>query len=191
MSRLLEDLRRRLEKRARGRTLIVLLLITWSLYSLMMFYTIPLVMDYAHGMKLLDMQPLGYNVDYARTLMTQLGEEGRHAYLFRQLPIDMIYPFCFALTYSLLLVYLFRRGFREGNFICHFFAVPVLGGAFDYLENLGEITMLVSYPDFPDWLIRLTGAFSILKSFFTTIFFVLLVIGLIAAGVRRYRPIAS
>lgn len=35
-------------------------------------------------------------------LLSALGENGRHAYLFHQLPFDMLYPFLFGVTYCLI-----------------------------------------------------------------------------------------
>jgi len=52
-------------------------------------------------MKLLDMLPTGYNQDYVSELFRTLGENGREIYLTNQIPVDMIYPLLFGLTYSL------------------------------------------------------------------------------------------
>ena len=48
-------------------------------------------MAFSGGMKLLDMMPLGYDMDYINTLFETLGEKGRDIYLYNQIPVDMIY----------------------------------------------------------------------------------------------------
>ena len=57
----------------------------------MLTITIPKVMSFAGGMKLLDMMPLGYNSEYVNSLFNNLGKKGREVYLLNQIPIDMIY----------------------------------------------------------------------------------------------------
>lgn len=175
-----------LEKYAKGKIVLALLLITWAVYAYMLSTTIPLVMRYAHGLKLLDMQPMGYTVEYARTLFTNLGAAGRDAYLFKQIPVDMFYPFLFALSYSLLLTYLFRKSFRPESKMHNLALVPIFAGVFDYLENIGIIYHLQSYPQLSDSMIRLTSVFSMLKSIFTMIFFVLLFVGLGGILMKRF-----
>ncbi len=176
-----------LSKYASGKNVIILLIITFSVYGFMLMVTIPNIMNYANNMELLDMQPTGYDANYAKTLFDSLGEEGRDAYLFRQIPVDMIYPFLFALTYSLLLIYLFQKGFNLSSKIKYFALVPILGGLFDYLENFSIIFMLFIYPEFSDALANTSNIFSILKSLFTTLFFILLLIALVSILIRRLR----
>jgi hypothetical protein len=75
-----------------GKKIFVLFVLTSIVYVFMLTITIPKVMSYAGGMKLLDMMPAGYSSDYVNSLLGALGTEGRNAYLFRQIPIDFIYP---------------------------------------------------------------------------------------------------
>ena len=72
---------------------------------MMLTITIPMVMSFSDGMKLLDMMPAGYSAEYVNTLLNTLGEQGRNAYLFQQIPVDMVYPFLFAVSYCLLFAY--------------------------------------------------------------------------------------
>ncbi|MCP4704040.1 MAG: hypothetical protein GY865_05480 [candidate division Zixibacteria bacterium] len=176
-----------LGKYASGKNIVILLFITLAIYSLMLFYTIPNIMIHSDGMELLDMQPTGYSAEYAKSLFENLGEKGREYYLFRQIPVDMLYPLLFAITYSLLLIFLFRRAFSPVSKIHYFSLVPILGGLFDYLENFGIIFMLLIYPEFSNLLAQTTNLFSIFKSGFTTIFFTLLFIALIALFIKRIK----
>lgn len=180
-----------LSKYSTGRNVLFLFLITQIIYFLMLFYTIPNVMNYANSMKLLDMQPTGYSAEYANTLFDNLGADGRDSYLFRQIPVDMIYPFLFIITYSLLLTYLFRKSFNPESKIHSLNIIPFFGGLFDYLENIGIIIMLSIYPSFSVHLANMTNAFSILKSTSTTIFFVILVVGLVGFIFKKFKKVKN
>lgn len=76
-------------------------------YFVMLFYTIPQVAKYAPGMNLFDLSPTGYSFEYANELLHTLGSDGRDLYLYKQLPLDFIYPGLFAISCSLLLSWLF------------------------------------------------------------------------------------
>ena len=75
----------------------------------MLIITIPKTMTFSAGMKLLDMMPVGYNPEYIITLLDTLGEKGREVYLYNQIPVDMIYPFLFGISYSLLIAYFLKK----------------------------------------------------------------------------------
>ncbi len=176
-----------LGKYSTGRNVILLFLITQIIYFIMVLYTIPNVVSYADGMKVLDMQPTGYSAEYANTLLNRLGSEGRDYYLYKQIPMDMIYPFLFAITYSLLLIYLFKKSFNIESKMHYLTIVPLFGGFFDYLENIGIIVMLLDYPDFSTLLANVTNVFSILKSVSTTLFFILLFVGAVGLIMKKIR----
>lgn len=169
-----------LNKNITGRKISVLFILTNIIYAVMLMITIPNVMSYSGGMMLPDMMPTGYSADYVNQLMKNLGEKGKDAYLYSQIPLDMIYPLLFAVTYSLLLAYiLIKLGKSEGG-LYYFCYVPFFAGLFDYLENAGIIFILVSYPDNPDVLTQVTNIFSVLKSSLTTVFFIVFIISVIA-----------
>jgi hypothetical protein len=168
-------MRNLIERNLQGRKVLILFLLTNGTYLIMLTITIPLVMSYSADMKLLDMMPTGYTHEYVGSLLTALGEKGRHAYLFNQLPFDMLYPGLFAISYSLVLAY-FLKGLDKlrGNlfYLC---LLPVFSGLFDYSENIGIISMLNSFPENSILLSQFTNVFSILKSTFTSIYFVSLI----------------
>ena len=102
-------MRKHILKRSSGKNVLLLFLLTNIVYVIMVAFTIPRVANFAQGMKLLDMLPAGYTLEYVQELFTALGEEGRHVYLHLQLPIDMIYPLLFAISYCLLLAWLLQK----------------------------------------------------------------------------------
>ncbi|MEH6534725.1 MAG: hypothetical protein V7735_25825, partial [Photobacterium frigidiphilum] len=103
--------------------------------------------------------------------------EGRDLYLSTQLPLDFIYPGLFSITYSLLLVWLFGKTFNGNSKIYYFALVPFLAGIFDYVENVFIIKMINSFPDLQVTTVKVASAFTLLKSSFTMLFFILLIVG--------------
>jgi hypothetical protein len=153
----------------------------------MLVITIPKTMAFSNGMKLLDMMPLGYNLEYAKALFNQLGTEGRAIYLFQQIPVDMIYPFLFGVSYCLTMGYFLKKLNKlESTFFYLCLLAPIAGFS-DYIENIGIIVMLNSFPDISQTLVSTTSAFSMIKSMSTTIYFIALIIILIVLGINTLR----
>jgi len=162
-----------------GKVVLALFIPAMIVYFIMLLYTIPQVAEYASGMKLFDLSPVGYSFEYANELLGALGVDGRGAYLYKQLPLDFIFPGLFALSCSLLLSWLFLKSQNESSKIFYFCFVPVAAGLFDYLENIGIIHLITSYPDISNISVSLASAMTIIKSGLTMAFFVLLIIGLV------------
>jgi hypothetical protein len=169
-----------------GTTVIILFVIAQIIYFLMLFYTIPIVTNFANGMEIFDLQPTGFSSNYALTLLEGLGAEGRDYYLYRQIPLDMIYPSLFGISFSLLLNYIFKKAKLCSKYYI-LTLIPLFAGLFDYIENIGIILMLTSYPSFSSLLANVTSLFSILKSISTTLFFLLLFIGFIRLILIKYK----
>lgn len=166
---------------------LVLFVFTNIVYAFMLMITIPKAMRFSNGMKLLDMMPTGYNFEYVNTLFDTLGEKGRAIYLYNQIPVDMIYPFLFGISYCLLIAYFLKKVNRLQSSFFYLCLLPLIAGAADYLENFGIITMLNSYPDLALFSATMTNSFTILKSVVTTIYFVALLITLIVLGVKTIK----
>jgi hypothetical protein len=163
-----------------GKKVLLLFIATNIVYVFMLLVTIPSVMYYSRGMKILDMMPLGYDAAYVSTLFDTLGTAGREAYLYKQIPVDLLYPLLFGISSCLVLAYFFNKlGKADSSFIYLCF-ISLFSGLFDYAENIGIISLLHHYPDQPTWMILMTSFFSVLKSLFTTLYFVILIITLIA-----------
>jgi len=163
-----------------GKKILILFILTSIVYAVMLTITIPKVMNFADGMKLLDMLPTGYTADYVNSLLNALGSDGRNAYLFQQIPLDLIYPGLFGVTYSLIFAFIIKKLGKADSFLFYLCFIPVFAGIFDYLENIGIITILKSYPDNSATISQITNAFSISKSALTTIYFIILLFALLA-----------
>ena len=153
----------------------------------MLTLTIPNVMRFSNQMNLLDMMPTGYDANYVNILLYTLGEEGRNAYLFNQIPVDMIYPFLFGISYCLVFVYFFKKLNRDKGLLFYGCLLPLIAGIADYFENIGIIYLLNSYPNITNFSVSITNFFTVLKSGTTTVFFVLLIIMLLILGVKRLK----
>lgn len=90
-------LREFIYRHSNGKTVISLFILTSSIFAFMWTVTIPKVMEFSDGMKLLDLMHAGYDAAYVNTLFEALGTHGRNAYLYNQIPADMFFPVCLAL----------------------------------------------------------------------------------------------
>lgn len=168
-----------------GKKVLFLFIVTNLVYVFMLTVTIPKVMFHTGGLKIFDMMPMGYDQQYALALLEKLGAEGRRVYLYNQIPVDLIYPFLFGITYCLLLAYLLNKLNRlkaEAFYLC---ILPLFAGLFDYLENFSIINMLVSYPQLSDKAIHTATFFTVFKSLFSTISFVVLIVVLVIYGFNK------
>jgi len=174
----MERLIRLLQKYATGKVVLVLFTLTVAVYLAMLLYSIPAVVSFAPDMMLFDLSPAGYTFEYAAALLEALGSEGRATYLTTQLPLDFFYPGLFAVTYSLLLTWLFLKGADHSSKVYYFSLVPIAAGLFDYIENVLIVSMINSFPDISPTIAELASIFTILKSIFSAFFIVLFFWGL-------------
>jgi hypothetical protein len=156
-------------------------------YAFMLLVTIPYVMTFSAGMPLLDMMPAGYAHDYVVRLLQALGEDGRDAYLTKQIPVDMIYPGLFGCTYALIFLYFLNKTGNlqsRWNVISYF---PIVSGASDYIENFFFIDMLTSYPTIIGQRVSIAAIFSVVKSTTTTLYFIALTVLLLYLAIRTVK----
>jgi len=183
----IDNLQKFISNNIAGKKVLLLFILTNVAYAIMLAVTIPKTMAFSNGMKLLDMMPLGYNAEYVKTLLTTLGADGRAIYLFQQIPIDMIYPFLFAFSYCLTMGYFLKKLNKFDTALFYLCLLAPIAGIADYLENIGIIVMLNSFPDISQTLVSTTSNFSLIKSMSTTIFFIALIIILIVLGINTLR----
>lgn len=166
-----------MQRHSTGKVITSLFMLTMAVYLTMLSYSIPAVTAFAPQLPIFDLSPFGYSYNYATELLDTLGVEGRNLYLSTQLPLDFIYPGLFSITYSLLLVWLFGKTFNENSKVYYLAFVPFLAGIFDYVENIFIIKMINSFPDLQITTVKVASLFTLLKSSFTMLFFVLLIVG--------------
>lgn len=171
----------------KGRTIFLSFIFTTTIYAVMLMVTIPKLMAFSGGKKIIDMMPGGYNAGFVVDLLDSLGEEGRSFYLTRQLPLDFIYPAAFAVTYALVFLFLLRKINRQDSVSKFIALLPVIAGLADYLENIIIIAMLKTYPDISERLVQFSSSVSIVKASATTAYFVSLIFLLVVVGLMKLR----
>lgn len=183
----MERIRKIIDTNLIGRKVLLLFVLTNVVYAVMLIVTIPKTMTFSNGLKLLDMMPLGYDLEYINTLFETLGDNGRKVYLTNQLPIDMIYPFLFGISYCLLIGYFLKKLNKLNSVFFYLCFLPVIAGIADYAENFGIITMLNNFPDLSLSTAKVTNVFSVVKGMTTTVFFVALIIILLMLGIKTIK----
>jgi hypothetical protein len=177
-----------IQKNISGKKVLLLFILSNIVYAIMLIITIPEVMHYSGGMKILDMMPTGYDAHYVNTLLSTLGIQGRNAYLYHQLPLDLIFPALFGISSCLVLAYFLNKLEKLDSPLLYLCFIPLFSGFFDYGENIGIISMLRDYPNSSLLQVQITNVFTVLKSTLTTIYFVVLIIILLAITKNKLFP---
>ncbi|WP_406846914.1 hypothetical protein [Xanthomarina sp. GH4-25] len=173
-----------IERNLSGKKVLGLFMLTNLVYAFMLLVTIPKTMTFANEMKLLDMMPTGYDFEYVNKLFSALGSNGRETYLTNQIPVDMIYPLLFGITYCLVMAYFLKKINKLNAPYMYLGVLPIIAGIADYFENIGIIGMLNSYPDITETTVSTTNMFSIIKSVSTSVFFISLILILILVAIK-------
>ena len=115
---------------------------------------------------ILDTQ-FGFSVEYAQELLNALGDNGRKAYLFSTVFIDIPYALVYGFIYSFILIELIqKKNITKYNVIIY---IPFLIAIFDCFENAGIILLLNYFPDNCDLTIQLTSMDNQLKWIFAVL----------------------
>ncbi len=189
MKKLIDIIITLLERQLDGMRVFLLFLLCNLVYTLMLSVTIPQTMEFSQGLKLLDMMPAGFDLKYVNALFSALGDKGRWTYLTTQIPVDLIYPGLFALSYSLVIAYFMKKLSLLKTSARYFTLLPIVAGLADYLENFGIITMLTNYPVISPTAVKVTSTFSVIKSTSTTFFFVSLLVLLVMLGFKTIKKL--
>ena len=174
-----------IKRNINGKTVLSLFILCNIVYAIMLIDTIPEVMQFSGGMKIFDMMPTGYDYQYVNKLFDTLGTAGRDSYLYHQLPLDLIYPALFGISSCLILAYFLNKLGKLESSLFYLCLLPLLSGLFDYGENIGIINMLKDYPNISTLQVQTTSFFTVVKSVFTTIYFIILIITLLALAKNK------
>lgn len=88
---------------------------------------------------------LYYPPDQAYATIGSYGEASRF-WILIYLTWDVLNPIFYTLFFSLLISWLFQRGFKPESRLQRLNLLPLGAGLFDLLENLSIVTMLSAYP---------------------------------------------
>lgn len=131
-----------------------------------MLFTFPVINNQI-GTKAFDLQPFGYSVSVAKSIVNNLNDYTTQIYLFPQLTfLDVLYPFLLALFLSSLLWRLVHRNTPLGKGLL---IIPFLAMTFDYLENACIILMISKSVTISKSIVLISSLFTVLKSVLTSI----------------------
>jgi len=145
-----------------------------TIYFVMITITLAHIQNVS-GQVPFDMRPSGYAPNEAVVLLQSLGVDGRNYYLFRQIPLDTLYPAMLALTLSATILW-FGRRISNRRLIFIGVAVSICSAVFDYAENFGIVAMILSWPEVSVPLVHTVSTASVLKSVATTLAVMLVVL---------------
>lgn len=154
------------------------------IYVLMIQITLARLQEMSGGSPVFDMMPAGYDSQFAQNLLTALGAEGRHYYLWRQIPLDLIYPALFGMSFFLLATWLAGKLQAYQRILGLTALVAVAVAVFDYIENIFIILMLRQFPELSDTLVGAASMATLFKSGLTTIYFVVVMVVLLVWAIR-------
>ena len=128
-----------------------------------------------------------YTPEKVYGMIDSYGAEARAAYRVTELTTDIIYPIVYTLAYSMLITWLFQRGFAKDSFMQKLNVMPFGAWLFDLLENIGIVTMLSIFPSQPAALAWITTVFTSVKWFFAFASIALVLVGVVAAIIGAFR----
>ena len=158
--------------------LIILTLLFAVFYILINFSAIGVaeLLRITDGANILDFE-FGYTYEEAHNMLTALGTEGREFYLTRIMPLDYPFPFTYMLFYAGFIAFLLKHITSQKRYGYLLF-IPLLAMLCDWIENIGIITMLNTYPNLPEWSVLLASIMGMLKTVFT-IGSIIIILGLL------------
>jgi hypothetical protein len=170
-----------------GRMILLTSALATVVYLGMVFGTLT-ELERIAGKRPFDLRPAGYSFDDAAAFIAALGEEGRHLYLWRQIPLDTVYPALLAL-WSAGAIRWFSKGSPPAPKRWFHAAASLAFAAalFDYLENILIVWMLNTAPDLNPAIVTAASLATLAKSGFTTVVFTAIVLSMIVFPFSRLR----
>ncbi|MDO3526388.1 hypothetical protein [Ralstonia pseudosolanacearum] len=120
-----------------------------------------------------------YTPEKAYTMISSYGDVGRTIYRTFELTTDIAHPVIYALLFSLLISWLFRRGLAANSQLQLLNIVPLGAWLFDLLENVSIVSMLLAYPSAPDVTAWLATVFTMIKWCFVSASIALVLAGFV------------
>jgi len=127
----------------------------------------------------IDLQ-FAYSPERAYELINSYSAETRHNYMIGEMTMDVLYPIVYTLFLSITLLLLYPQKEKLA-------LIPYVIFIADMLENTGIITMLYNYPTELYGVAMATSVFSTIKWSVVGIAFLLLIIGLVLALIKKLK----
>lgn len=138
-----------------------------------------------NGASILDFE-FGYSVAEAHAMITALGEEGRSFYLTKIIPLDFPFPFTYMLCYAGWIALLIKHiaPLSAARFLT---LLPFFAMLFDWLENVGIISILSKYPNTPVQAVNMASLSGMLKTLFSLSSISVIIVMLMVFIIRKRR----
>lgn len=183
---MLTTLSHTLQKYAKGWLILILFALELLFNALILPRTQARLVAESGGTGPIDLQ-FFYTPEKVYEMIASYGEAGRAAYRTFELTGDIIYPIVYTLFFSLLITWLFQRGFAADSAAQRLNVVPFGALLFDLLENLSIVLMLSSYPSTLTIVAWLATIFTMIKWVFAGVSIVLLLVGFVMALKNRFK----
>ncbi len=187
MNRLYSSIQRVANARSMTALLTLALVLMVGMNAVNLPFAVPRLRQLSGGARVLDTE-LFYSAQKAYAALDALQPAGRAEYLGFLLLVDSVFPLVYSAALAILLTVVFRSAFRAGQRVHKLALVPLAIGAFDYLENLAIITLLLRYPWHLEGLATLAGYFTLAKWSLTALSLLLLLLGLLGVLWRKTHP---
>lgn len=146
------------------------------------------------GPTILDMT-LTTSPEQVYAVLDALGDAGREFYLTHIVPLDLVFPFTYALFLSVLISWTLSHWHGEKSPWLFLNLAPIIACVADYCENAGVITLLLTYPAHLDPVAMYTSVMYLIKFVFTAISYITVIAALAGWAVTvlkaRLRGFAS
>ena len=177
-----------IERYFTGKMVLIFLLLSVAVYLYMNMVSMPRIAAFSQDMLMLDLKSEGYDYAYVKNLLDVLGEQGRSAYLFPQLILDMFFPLVYVPFFVLLIGYFLKKGRLSGTVHKFSLLIPILTGLADYGENTASILLIHSYPHISEGMVQFASVCTVVKSIGLVISLLLVVFyGVLSLFYRRNR----
>ena len=128
----------------------------------------------------IDLQ-LFYTPEKVYGMIASYSDTVRSSYRTFEMTGDILYPIVYTLFFSLLITWLFQRGFASNSSMHKFNVMPFGAWLFDLFENISIVMMLSVYPSMPAMLGWVSGIITLIKWSFAGVTIVLMLVGLVMA----------
>lgn len=109
---------------------------------------------------------LFYGIDAARQFFAAVPEAAAQYYVHVLFPLDLIYPALYSFSYALIVAWLLRKLAQRGLVYPQWLVLyPFASGLFDYLENIGMVSLFQQHGVLSDALLTATTLCSGMKWF--------------------------
>lgn len=128
-----------------------------------------------------------YTPEEAFANVASYTDDGRDTLLIFHLTADIVNPFLYASFLTLVISWLFQRGFAPESKIQRLNVIPLGAAIFDLLENICIVVMLSAYPTLPRLVAWLSTISTMTKIIFIYGSMGLVLIGLVRALMNRFQ----